>query len=204
MLLKRGEGAFSVFLSFLAGLRTLFYRRFEASKSATIKLPFEKPSVLHCHAVKAWRKVLSRGWRQFLNFWLALEPAFQSEQMARLLLKSFWIHFQKAMLGLQTGQGRAAFRPSLPHCSSTGAFSELATCFCIFRKSFRNSSRFPRFVLYASLRGFALMQALIERPCRMMGRHGMQAPRNKTILDAKLLSFHCHAPHKGGSAAPGR
>ena len=58
MLLKRGEGAFSVFLSFLAGLRTLFYRRFEASKSATIKLPFEKPSVLHCHAVKAWRGVL--------------------------------------------------------------------------------------------------------------------------------------------------
>ena len=58
MLLKRGEGAFSVFLSFLAGLRTLFYRRFEASKSATIKLPFEKPSVLHCHAVKVRRRVL--------------------------------------------------------------------------------------------------------------------------------------------------
>ena len=141
------------------------------------------------------------------NYCLTLQKATLSLQPFRswrLLLKSFWSHFQKAMLGLQTGQGRAAFRPSLPHCSSTGAFSELATCFCIFRKSFRNSSRFPRFVLYASLRGFALMQALIERPCRMMGRHGMQAPRNKTILDAKLLSFHCHAPHKGESAAPGR
>ena len=80
-----------------------------SGRAAARSLP---PFTLHSHAVKAWRKVLSRGWRQFLNSWLALEPAFQSEQMARLLLKSFWIHFQKAMLGLQTGQGRAAFRPS--------------------------------------------------------------------------------------------
>ena len=55
---KAWRRCFLRFLSFLAGLRTLFYRRFEASKSATIKLPFEKPSVLHCHAVKAWRGVL--------------------------------------------------------------------------------------------------------------------------------------------------
>jgi hypothetical protein len=74
------------------------------------------------------------------------------------------------MLGLQTGQGRAAFHPSL--CGHTVRaqvlFSELAAGFGIFRKSFRNSSRL-RFCLAGmacktecALRGFALMQALID------------------------------------------
>ena len=39
------------------GLWTVSYRRFKASKWAT-SWSFEKPSVLHCHAVKAWRRVL--------------------------------------------------------------------------------------------------------------------------------------------------
>ena len=45
------------FLSLLGGLWTVSYRRFKASKWAT-SWSFEKPSVLHCHAVKAWRRVL--------------------------------------------------------------------------------------------------------------------------------------------------
>ena len=55
------------FLSLLAGLWTLFYRRFKASKWATTYLRFEKPSVLHCHAV-----ILKRGEGRFLLSWRLL------------------------------------------------------------------------------------------------------------------------------------
>ena len=93
------------------------------------------------------------------------------------------------MLGLQTGQGRAAFHPSL--CGHTVRaqvlFSELAAGFGIFRKSFRNSSRMAC-KTECALRGFALMQALIDWPCRMIGRHGY-----KTILDPKLFTATCKA-----------
>ena len=72
-----------------------------------------------------------------------------------------------------------AFRPSLPHCSSTGAFfraggwlwhlSEIVQKF--FTLSTILSCR-QGLHDFCALRGFALMQALIERPCGMMGRHG--------------------------------
>ena len=38
----------------------LVYGRFKRGKSATTWRPFEQPSVLHCHAVKAWQRVLFR------------------------------------------------------------------------------------------------------------------------------------------------
>ena len=72
-----------------------------------------------------------------------------------------------------------AFRPSLPHCSSTGAFfraggwlwhlSEIVQKFFTFSTILSCRHGLHDF---CALRGFALMQALIERPCGMMGRHG--------------------------------
>ena len=49
--------------SLLAGLWNLFYRHFGASKWATTELPFEKLSVLHCHAVKTWRGCFFPSWQ---------------------------------------------------------------------------------------------------------------------------------------------
>ena len=76
-------------------------------------LPSFTAMLLNSVAKGAFSRAAGCSWHYCLTVRkaaLSLQP-FRSW---RLLLKSFWTHFQKAMLGLQTrqGQGRAAFRPS--------------------------------------------------------------------------------------------
>ena len=107
MLLKRGEG--SVFPSWRL-LLAFFFDRSESNIRPSDRAA-AKPSVLHCHAVKAWRRI-------------------RFSELAA----------EKATLGLLTGQRREAFCPS-PCCYSMARrrvrFSELAAALGILLQPFR-------------------------------------------------------------------
>ena len=89
-----------------------------------------------------------------------------------------------------------AFRSSLPHCSSTGAFfraggwlwhlSEIVQKFFTFSTILSCRHGLHDF---CALRGFALMQALIERPCGMMGRHGYEGAPQQDHSGREIAPF---------------
>ena len=125
-----------------------------------------------------------------------------------------WDPFSESDVRPSDGAGACRLRPSRPHCSSTGAFfraggwlwhvSEIVQKFFTLSTILSCRHGLQNLVL---LRGFALMQALIERPCRIMGRHGYAgAPqqdsfwmRNCSFLSTAMPPIKGGRRHQGGS-----
>ena len=155
MLLKRGEG--SVFPSWRL-LLAFFFDRSESNIRPSDRAA-AKPSVLHCHAVKAWRRIrfselaaekatlgLLTGQRREAFcpslpccYSMAKGPFFRAGGCSWHSSSTV----QKATLSLQTGQRREAFRPSLPCCHAVKPWRRVRFPFrpspphCLFSHSIR-------------------------------------------------------------------
>ena len=94
----------------------LVFKRFKRGKSATTWRPFEQPSVLHCHAVKAWQRVLFRRRglpRSAMPFRHGKTHVFEPFGWP---LKPVLLAPQSQQMGHDLAAFRAAFHPSLPCC----------------------------------------------------------------------------------------